>query len=114
MQQCAMLKSDGTGNIETRGTQRKQACSSNPVPSNSFFQIVWWNGGGKLASRIRTNHVLKNLLNVKKPHIFIYGEVQSASISLKLDGYLCFLHGSKPFSVDNVRRGIAVFFREEL
>ena len=25
MQQCAMLKSDGTGNIETRGTQRKQA-----------------------------------------------------------------------------------------
>ena len=27
---------------------------------------------------------------------------------------MCFLHGSKPFSVDNVRRGIVVFFRKEL
>ena len=80
------------------------------APSHSFFRIIWWNGGGKIVSRIESNPVLHKLINTK-PDIFIYGEAQVTSPQdLNLDGYSCYLHRSKPFSVDNFRRGIAIFF----
>ena len=57
---------------------------------------------------------MSNLIN-RKPDIFIYGEAQATSShGLKLDGYLCYLHKSKPLSVNNVRRGIAIFYLENL
>ena len=46
--------------------------------------------------------------------MFIYGEAQVTSPSnLNLDGYVFYLHKSKPSSVDNFRRGMVIFYHKE-
>ena len=72
---------------------------------------MFWNGGGKLKSRLESNPVLQKLINDNKPDIFTYGEAQINSPgNLNLDGYSCYLHQTKPTSVDNFRRGLAIFY----
>ena len=100
----------------------KKACVSNYKFSNSHpctssLRIVWWNEGGKIISRIKNNPVLSKLLN-RKPDICIYGEARWGTSYLlpwfEIDGYLCYLHKSKPLSVNIFRRGIANFYSENL
>ena len=87
--------------------------STTSDPAVVLFKVLWCNGGGNLRCRISTNPVLLNLIK-EKPDIFAYGESQTASpLDLKLDGYLYYLHPSKPLSTDKLRRGIAIFFKEE-
>ena len=77
-----------------------------------FFRFCWWNGGGKIRSRLRTNPVLRKLL-AKKFDIFTYGEAETPSPhDLGIDGYICFLHTSKIGLAGNYRRGLAVFYLE--
>ena len=65
---------------------------TNSDPDNSFFRVVWWNGGGKIKSRIESNPVLIKLINDRKPNVFIYGEAQIAiPHDLNLKGYLFIL-----------------------
>ena len=86
----------------------------NSGPSNTFSRVIWWNGGGKIVSRITSNPVLLNLINNYKPDIFVYGEAQIITPhEINLNGSTCFIHSSKPLTVDNFRRGLVVFFLEK-
>ena len=88
---------------------------TNSAPDNSLFCVVWWNGGGRIKSRIESNPGLIKLINDRKPNVFIYGEAQIAiPHDLNLKGYSYYLHASKPAQVDNFRRGMAIFFLHRL
>ena len=65
-------------------------------PANTiFFRFIWWNGGGNIRMRLRTNPQLRKLLSTK-PDVFIYGEAETpSSHNLNMNDYDCFLHKSK-------------------
>ena len=44
----------------------------------SFFKFCWWNGGGKIKLRFKTNPELRKFLS-HKPDIFGYGETGTPS-----------------------------------
>ena len=75
---------------------------------------MWWNGGGKIKSRLESNPVLLKLINKTRADIFAYGEaLLSSQLNVNLDGYWCYLHKAKPISVDNLRRGLAIFYLDK-
>ena len=82
-----------------------------PVPNKAlFFRFCWWNGGGKIRSRLKTNPLLGKLL-LKEPDVFIYGEAETPSPSnLNVNGYICHLHESRLNIEGNYRRGLAIFY----
>ena len=84
------------------------------VSTNStFFRFCWWNGGGKIRKRLRTNPELHKLL-AKSPDVFVYGEAQTpSSENLSISGYICYLHKSKLSSPNNHRRGLSIFYRKK-
>ena len=82
-----------------------------PSTNSTFFRFCWWNGGGKIRTRLRTNPELHKLL-AKCTDIFIYGEAQTHSPeNLSVDGYICYLHKAKLNSPNNYRRGLTIFYR---
>ena len=89
----------------------------NKVSSSSkasfLFRFCWWNGGGQVRNRLRTNPQLRKLISTK-PDIFVYGEALTPSPqNLDIDGYICYLHGTKNLSPVNFRRGLAIFYLEK-
>ena len=87
---------------------------NSPIPSNSnFFRFCFWNGGGKIRDRLKTNPMLLKLFK-SKPDIFTYAEALTPSPhNLKIPGYLCYLHKSNICSKNNYRRGLAIFYLEK-
>ena len=80
---------------------------------NTFFRFCWWNGGGKIRSRLHNNPELRKLLN-SKPDIFVYGESETPSpIELSIKGYVLYLYKSKLNITGNYRRGLAIFYRSK-
>ena len=57
------------------------------------FTVSWWNGGGKMMSRITVNPELKQFIETK-PDIFVYGEAQVVRITkeMSLEGYNTIIH----------------------
>ena len=93
-------QTSATGNIE---------CAA-PAP---FFTGLVWNGGGRVRSRLN-NPILQKIINEQNPDIFAYGEAQANSPrNLNLNGYSCHLHQTKQTSVDNFRRGLAIFYLDK-
>ena len=87
---------------------------SNGLPSpphrTTFFKFCWWNGGGKIKFRLKSNPALRNFLKIK-PDIFAYGESETPSpLGLGVNGYACYVHKSKLSVIDNYRRGLAIFY----
>ena len=75
-----------------------------------LFKFCWWNGGGKIIFRLRSNPELRNFLK-NKPDLFVYGESETPSpVGLSVNGYACYLHKSKLNIVGNHRRGLAIFY----
>ena len=76
------------------------------------FRVSWWNGGGKMMSRITVNPELKQFLDTK-PDIFVYGEAQVVRITkeMSLEGYNTIIHkaGKK-----GPRRGMVIFYKKSL
>ena len=97
-------------------TDRKKNCTHFPkanqgkiTDSNEKsrnFVVMFWNGGGKLLYRIRTNPELNNLIN-RGPDIFAYAEAliykQTKS---PLPHYDLIVHTAKK---NTLRRGLAIF-----
>ena len=70
------------------------------------MKVYWWNVGGKIRTRIKTNPELKRIIE-KSPDIFVYGEAETpSSYNLNISGYICYLHRSKLNEANNFRRGI--------
>ena len=83
--------------------------SRNPLsPNNNLFKICFWNGGGKIQTRLKTNPELRNFLT-RKPDIFVYGETGPTPQGLSISGYTCYVHKSKLNTCGNYRRGLAIF-----
>ena len=84
------------------------------ILSNSvLFRFSWWNGGGKIRYRLSSNPELKKFLTTK-PDVFVYGEAETHSpLDLNIDGYICYLHGSKINTPGNFRRGLAIFYLDK-
>ena len=82
-----------------------------PAPKKTYiFRFSWWNGGGKIRMRLKTNPELRNLLKTK-PDMFVYGEAETPSpCNLQIDGYCCYLQKSKIEEEGNFRRGLAIFY----
>ena len=82
-----------------------------PAPiQDTFFRVSWWNGGGKVRTRLCSNPELRKFLS-KKPDIFVYGEAETSSpLDLNIDGYVCHLHESRLNLAGNLRRGLAIFY----
>ena len=74
--------------------------------------ISWWNGGGKLISRIKINPVLKHFLG-RKLEIFAYGEAQiyKATNELNICDYRTIVHTALR---KGNWRGIVVYYRKTL
>ena len=81
------------------------------APSLDDLVVCWWNGGGAVRRRLKTNIFLQDFLKTL-PDIFSYGEAQATSTrGLFLEGYSVVLHPSSNHSKNSYsRRGIAVFF----
>ena len=76
----------------------------------TFFRFTWWNGGGRIRARLKTNPELRALI-ASNPDIFIYGEsVTPSPVNLSIKGYVCYLHKSKINLSENYRRGLAIFY----
>ena len=73
--------------------------------------IAWWNGGGRLVSRIEVNPELRAYL-ATKPDIFVYGEsmVYKKTQKVHIPGYKVIIHVAKR---NELRRGLAVFYQEK-
>ena len=72
------------------------------------LEILFWNGGRRMAGRLRSNPVLKSILKCM-PDIFVYVEtLSSGNTSSLIRGYDTITHTLKP---NTVRRGIAVFYK---
>ena len=73
--------------------------------------ISWWNGGGRLVSRIEVNPELRAYL-ATKPDIFVYGEsmVYKKTQKVHIPGYKVIIHVAKR---NELRRGLAVFYQEK-
>ena len=79
----------------------------------TFFRFTWWNGGGKIRARLKTNPELRKVID-SNPDIFIYGESETpSSVNLSIKGYLCYLHKSKINQRENYRRGLAIFYLQK-
>ena len=84
----------------------------NKIKSNPFI-ISWWNGGGAIRRRLKTNIFLRNYLK-SNCDIFAYGEaLASNQRGLFLPGYFSIIHYSKPRREKGCRRGIAIFCLEK-
>ena len=87
--------------------------NNSPASKTTFFRVCWWNGGGKIRTRLRVNPELKKLLNTN-PDVFTYGEAETPSPkNLDIENYICYLHSSKIDSTANFRRGLAIFYLEK-
>ena len=83
------------------------------IPNQTFLKVYWWNGGGKIRTRIKANPELKRIIE-KSPDIFVYGEAETpSSYNLNISGYICYLHRSKLNEANNFRRGIAIFYLQK-
>ena len=94
---------------------RNIVSSVNPsTPTETtFFRFVWWNGGGRIRARLKTNPELRKVID-SKPDIFIYGESETPStVNLSIKGYVCYLHKSKINLRENYRRGLAIFYLQK-
>ena len=81
------------------------------APCSDELVVSWWNGGGAIRRRLKTNIFLNDFLKTS-PDIFSYGEAQANSTrGLFLDGYSVILHPSSKSPENSYSiRGIAVFF----
>ena len=83
---------------------------SSPPQRTTFFKFCWWNGGGKIQFRLKSNPELRNFLKIE-PDIFAYGESETPSpLGLGVNGYACYVHKSKLNVIGNYRRGIVIFY----
>ena len=97
-------------NVNTSFTNVPSNGLSSPPRKTTFFKFCWWNGGGKIKCRLKTNPELRNFLN-SKPDLFAYGESETPSpLGLSVNGYACYVHKSKLTVIDNYRRGLAIFY----
>ena len=73
--------------------------------------MAWWNGGGKLAPRIKANPELQKFL-ATQPDIFVYGEalVVKKTKEIALDGYNAIVHKAQK---EGRRRGIVIYYRNK-
>ena len=103
------LGSDMVGSQEVRETKVEQTCKLEQGKADMV--VSWWNGGGKLIPRIRTNPELNKFL-ATEPDIFVYGEAQiyNCQQNTRVPGYKVYMHTAKR---NNLRRGLAVYYREE-
>ena len=77
--------------------------------SQQSINISWWNGGGAIRRRIRTNFSLRKYLK-SNCDIFAYGEALAKNQrGLSLPGYFTIMHSSKPLRTNGCRRGIVIF-----
>ena len=87
-----------------------QIGNSASANETSFFKFSWWNGGGKIKLRLKTNPELIKFLS-HKPDIFGYGETgTTSSLGLSINGYVSYLHPPRLNVVGNYRRGLAIFY----
>jgi len=101
----------------------KKICSKiikNKIESNTLdlldkyrcknFVLLFWNGGGSMAARMRVNPEIQNAISFK-PDIFAYAEcLVYKSSRVTLPHYSLIIHKAKQYSS---RRGLAIFFRNE-
>ena len=77
------------------------------------FRILFWNCGGCLLSRIRTNPQLRDLIS-SSPDMFIFAETmlyKPIKTNLLLPNYDVFTHLAKK---NTCRRGISVFYSSKM
>ena len=81
--------------------------------SPQTINISWWNLGGAIRRRVRTNFSLRKYLK-SNCDIFAYGEALAKNQrGLSLPGYFTIMHSSKPLSTNACRRGIVIFCLEK-
>ena len=102
-------------NNRSKISLRNIVSSENPsTPTETtFFRFTWWNGGGRIRARLKTNPELRKVIDTN-PDIFIYGESETPSpVNLSINGYVCYLHKSKINLRENYRRGLAIFYLQK-
>ena len=74
--------------------------------------VSWWNGGGKISSRIMVNPVLQQFLTTK-PDIFAYGEAQAVRVTkeMSIAGYKTIIRKAK---MKGQRRGMVIYYKNKL
>ena len=78
-------------NVSTSFTNELSNGLSSPPRKTTFFKFCWWNGGGKIKCRLKTNPELRNFLKIK-PDLFAYGESETPScLGLSVNGYSCYV-----------------------
>ena len=82
---------------------------------NNCLQICYWNGGGALVKRLRSNPMLRRIILRDNVDIFCHGETQALRNDLKLlCGFDSYFHDANLSNKsDNYRRGLAIFFRSK-
>ena len=77
------------------------------------INISWWNGGGAVRRRIKTNFFLRKYLK-SNCDIFAYGEAQVKNQrGLSLPGYFTITHSYSAPNINGCRRGIVIFCLEK-
>ena len=105
------LSKKKNSNNRSKISLRNKVSSENPstLTEATFFRFTWWNGGGRIRARLKTNPELRKVIDTN-PDIFIYGESETPSpVNLSIKGYVCYLHKSKINLRENYRRGLAIF-----
>ena len=76
-----------------------------------MLTIAWWNGGGKIVPRLRTNPGLQEFISTR-PDIFVYGEalVTKKTKDLKIPGYNTIIHKAQ---IQGIRRGLVVYLKQK-
>ena len=93
-----------------RALNRSDIVDPSLPDKSTFFKICWWNGGGNIKLRLKTNPELRKFLALK-PDIFVYGESCTPSPQgLNINGYASYLHKAKLNVAGNHRRGLAIFY----
>ena len=94
------------GRIRERdnGTERK---ANGDERRGGEMKIAWWNGGGKLVSRLCGNPGLQKFI-ASEPDIFVYGEalISRKTKGIELVGYNSIVHKSK---INGVRRRMVIY-----
>ena len=97
------------GRIRERdnGTERK---ANGDERRGGEMKIAWWNGGGKLVSRLCGNPGLQKFI-ASEPDIFVYGEalISRKTKGIELVGYNSIVHKSK---INGVRRGMVIYYKQ--
>ena len=76
--------------------------------SNGLLTIAWWNGGGKIVPRLKTNPGLQEFISTR-PDIFVYGEalVTKKTKETNIPGYKTIIHKAHKHGI---RRGLVVYY----